>query len=218
MTTRILMRLYSADFQDWINCCTYNEEVPGILLYNTPFQHYKVSDFYNDVAFDPSQDTMFEHSQRSAIFFGPTPYSYGKITHTACQKFRGTETYKLYDKVMDTFHFLKLNSVIINRYHGNGSFIPLHSDNENCIEQNSWILGLTIGQEREFQFEDTKTKVKFCRNFRNGDIILMSRASQNRYKHAVLRNNSQHTPGESETEVVRISFTFRKLKMLREIK
>ena len=39
----------------------------------------------------------------------------------------------------------KLNSCVVNKYEGRGSFIPAHSDDERCIDPHSSIFTVSLG-------------------------------------------------------------------------
>ena len=205
-----------SDFIEWINSCRDNESLPGIHIVNTPFKDYNVSDLEvdNSAAVDPTQICVFNNDQRRAIFYGPVPYSYGNSTHEACENINNANVRSIYNRIRTLFPYCNFNSLLINLYFGNESLIPLHSDDENCINYSSWILGLSLGQERIFQLYD-----KFlCKNFnvrlKHGDIIMMSRASQNRFKHAVRCNSSKKADMNEyviSSKLTRVSFTFRVL-------
>ena len=43
------------------------------------------------------------------------------------------------------FPHFNFNSVVINKYIDGNNFIPMHSDNEKCMKQNSDILTVSLG-------------------------------------------------------------------------
>ena len=63
--------------------------------------------------------------------------------------------------------------------------MPLHSDDEPCIQDRSWILIISIGASRVLYLKDSKSK-KFNVPITHGDIVAMSTQSQSKIKHKIL--------------------------------
>ena len=98
------------------------------------------------------------------------------------------------------------NSVLVNYYENGYKSIPFHSDNEAEIVEGSTIISVSYGATRRFQFRRLR---KVGNDFRwvdltPGNIVVMSRASQNIWQHSV--------PKELQVTEPRINLTFRLIK------
>jgi alkylated DNA repair dioxygenase AlkB len=95
-------------------------------------------------------------------------------------------------------------SILINKYCGKYSGVGWHSDNEKCIPENSIIVSISIGDERDFEikrmtesereFEYKKLDKKFIKNenekyemhrfkLKSGSIFIMAGSAQNFWYH-----------------------------------
>ena len=97
----------------------------------------------------------------------------------------------------------KLNSCLINRYEGPGSYISEHSDNERSIERDSNIFTVSIGQSRTINFRNLVSGDTPSLQVDSGSMYSMTRISQEFYKHRV--------DVDEGAEGVRYSLTFRSL-------
>ena len=97
----------------------------------------------------------------------------------------------------------KFNSALINRYTDSGKHIPHHSDNEDAIDPSSDILTVSLGASRIMEFKNLQTGKVLQAPVRHGTVISMSKESQFRYSHSILKG---------EEDGLRISITFRLIK------
>ena len=106
------------------------------------------------------------------------------------------------------------NSVLVNYFPANNGLdhnnthLAMHSDDENCILADSKIITLSIGATRKVAFESkhSETPVKKDLEVSNNSVYVMSRSSQNWYRHGV----PAPPPGDVVDE--RFSITFRCLE------
>ena len=107
---------------------------------------------------------------------------------------------KLLDKLNNDYN-QQLNSCVINRYDGPTSFIPSHADNERCIDPESAIFTVSLGQTRAVEFVNIHNGEKHTHKATDKSLYAMSRKSQDVYKHSI--------PADPEATGVRYSLTFR---------
>ena len=98
----------------------------------------------------------FAASKRQALFFGCNDYSYGGASHSSRPVPPGSPIKIIVDKMAAAFPGLKFNSILVNYYPENDSFIPFHSDDEDEIVQNSSIITLSFGGTRTLAFRDKR--------------------------------------------------------------
>lgn len=96
----------------------------------------------------------------------------------------------------------ELNSCLVNRYHSNMSSLPEHADDEGDIDPKSCIATLSIGAPRNITFRELGTNEKTKLPCNSRSMYLMSRHSQNFFKHSM-------EPEEDLPDGVRYSLTFR---------
>ena len=96
-----------------------------------------------------------------------------------------------------------LNSCVVNKYVGQASFMPSHSDDERSIHPNSSIFTVSIGKEASVRFVDINSSATHEHVARSGSLYSMSRRSQNCYRHQINKDSSW--AGSD----VRLSVTFR---------
>lgn len=118
----------------------------------------------------------------------------------------------------ETFPF-----ALINRYNNGNDSIMWHSDNEKDIVENSSIVSISLGAERDFQFRpipktdddkdtdsttdkdsDKKSKKKhdvITKKLENGSMVVMNYQTQNFYQHAL--------PKRKKVTTTRLNITFR---------
>jgi hypothetical protein len=164
---------------------------------------------------------------RDVIYFGEYGYFYtgayheAKITPPVIQELLDTVRPKLPEQFRNSW----LNSCLITRYPNKNSSIPLHNDNENFIDPESVILTVSMGDERTIKFVSESQGEKQL-NLKDGSVYLMSRFSQDFWKHGIepeestpehtdsgenTDDNGEQTSGDDgrDQSSVRYSFTFR---------
>ena len=143
-------------------------------------------------------------NNRSTAFYGLFPYSYGNITHKVKDYSENVYLQKLLNYVDIAYPRFNYNSALVQKYDSGNQFIPHHSDNEECIEEDSSVLTISLGESRTFEFLDKYSNS--CHEqltLNHGDALFMSKASQNHFTHSLLKDTSKN---------VRISITLRLLK------
>ena len=95
----------------------------------------------------------------------------------------------------------ELNQCLVNRYDGPDATLPEHSDDEYAINPSSDIFTISIGAARTMVFRDIISGVEVEHTPQPDSLYVMSRDSQNFYKHRI--------DSESSTSGVRYSITFR---------
>jgi alpha-ketoglutarate-dependent dioxygenase alkB family protein 2 len=99
------------------------------------------------------------------------------------------------------------NFVLINRYADGNDYIGFHADDEKDLQNDSPIVGLTFGAERDFQFKNIKSGKNYMFNKSNslvlhhGSCISMQYPTNQFWKHSV--------PKRAKIKSPRISLTFR---------
>ena len=158
----------------------------------------------------------FRNSQRKALYFGKYPYTYGNITHPALPVTSDHFIHVIYSKVCEMFPGLFINSVLVHSYPSFQAGIPFHSDNEPGICPISFIITLSLGATRYLCFRGIGQAASCARCImRHGDIIIMTRSSQNIFEHGILQENNQNcnsTPTATNNTAFRFSLTFRQMR------
>ena len=92
--------------------------------------------------------------------------------------------------------------------------MTFHSDNENVICTDSWIVTVSLGCNRTIGFWDRELGKRYNIRLEHGDLICFSKASQTRIKHSVFSPSPPViTTGDSFIPRFRgrVSLTFRKM-------
>lgn len=100
-----------------------------------------------------------------------------------------------------TADIYELNSCLVNRYEGPESSLPMHADDEYSINPNSDIFTVSIGESRKIVFTDTFSGEESEHTANPDSMYVMSRDSQNLFKHEI-KSDSSYTG-------LRYSLTFR---------
>ena len=98
----------------------------------------------------------------------------------------------------------KLNSCLINKYEGNKSWLPEHSDDEPWIHPTSQIFTISIGGTRNIIYKNINSGNEHTVSCPTNSLYTMSRASQEMFLHRM-------DVDENADDVVRYSFTFRRV-------
>ncbi len=93
----------------------------------------------------------------------------------------------LLDRINSNLDY-ELNSVLINKYVGEESFLPEHSDDELSINPQSSIVTVSIGAPRTILFRNSFTGEEHEVEAGPGSLYTMSRDSQAVYKHRILKD------------------------------
>ena len=179
-----------------INC---NPPMPVELIDDRPFAKFCVKTLLGELNFTHS------FQNRKAIYYGQFPYHYSGGKHDA-RSFPTSSYLENICSYMDVlFPNYEYNSVLVNFYENGQDYMPLHSDTEDCIEDESYIVTVSLGATRTLMFNDMSTgQDVMSTDLHHGDVSIMSRHSQDYYKHEILPD-----PSCSDS---RISLTFRLIK------
>ncbi|KAL5254930.1 hypothetical protein ACHWQZ_G014395 [Mnemiopsis leidyi] len=103
-------------------------------------------------------------------------------------------------------HFPKLqfNSAMVTKYENGKQGIPPHSDNEECISSGSYICTVSLGETRTLEYRSISEASQISSRIQlvHGDILFMTRESQNLYQHSVPMDYTKN---------MRISITLRQI-------
>ena len=151
--------------------------------------------------------THYTHTRngRHIAHYGPYPYNYTGVKHDPRPVANNPPLLDIFKAITREFPTLELNSALVQKYPNGQSNIPIHSDNEPEIKPGSTILTLSLGETRTFMFRslsknESGQESNYATKVSNGDIIIMTRDSQDSFVHRILPDN---------TESMRISITFR---------
>lgn len=163
-----------------------------------------LSDFVDSLNFTH----FFKESGRKAVYFGTHDYTYSGGSHKAASLHSNAYISSIFSFISSAFPYLMLNSCLVNYYPSLNCSIPFHADNEESIHPGSYIVTLSLGETRTMFFKpigpykhDQSPNIAL----KNGDILLFSRASQDKYLHGI---PPCFDPDNSPRP--RISLTFRK--------
>ena len=191
----------------------YNVDLASIS--NSKFTAYIIP----DIKYQPPYDLCslvnslkFDRKFASGRFtklFGDLPYTYGNVSH---------KTSKLSDNefVLDMFNFVtailprfQVNSCLINYYPDSKSSIPDHSDDEIEIDDNSFIVTLSLGSDRTMHFKCKHDKTLISTvTLSHGMVLIFSKSSQTIFTHGIPPN---YCISSIDDYIPRVSATFRKL-------
>ena len=80
------------------------------------------------------------------------------------------------DVILQAYEY---NSALVNNYRSGEDNIPLHSDDEDSIEDDSFIITISLGATRVLQIRSIGSNdVVESLQLKHGDVYTMSKASQ----------------------------------------
>ena len=109
---------------------------------------------------------------------------------------------KVMTKIEEKFPGSEINSCLINKYVGNDSFLPEHSDDEKCLKSHSNIFTASLGKECTVDFVDCSGK-KESQVVEDRSLYLMSQQSQYYWRHRIDKVDC------TDEVPIRYSLTFR---------
>ena len=194
-------------------CCgtdDYNEvvDVNGDNGLVKPFEMYNPGVFSSLSIDELEASTTYcqKFNSRSVAYYGDTPYSYPGGEHQANSISSNLYLEKVViPAVTDMYPWFRFNSIMVTRYSNGSQNIPFHSDDEESIELQSSIMTISLGITRNLTFRPKAADPRMSEStvpLGHGDVLLMSRLSQDVYEHSVPKDFSKNT---------RISITFRYL-------
>ena len=169
------------------------------LAEGSPFENFSLETLGKEL------DFTHEFSNRKAVYFGSFDYEYPGGTHRANEIDPNSYMASICSYLGVLFPELEFNSALINFYSNGSDFMPLHSDDENCIEDGSSILTISLGATRTIQFTKSSSgDIIGSKELKHGSVFLMSKDSQSKYAHEIIPDVTVKDP--------RVSITFRTIK------
>ena len=111
---------------------------------------------------------------------------------------------------MNLFPFIKFNSALINYYPNYSSWLALHSDDEDEIDNDSYIITISLGQTRRLVFSTRQhPPISICNVVvKHRSLVVFSKASQHCFKHGILPFVKGHNV-DNFKDFGRVSITLR---------
>ena len=153
--------------------------------------------------------TFVKEGSRGVLQFGQYyKYMGSKTSPKACPEI----IKKLMDKLneehakkhQDSRLHYDINSCLVNKYEGNVSHLPEHSDNEGDICPWSSIFTISLGATRTVVFRNTQDNVETPVYCNSKSLYQMTRHSQDFFKHQI-------KPEPEQDDSIRYSLTFRSI-------
>ena len=171
-----------------------NCKCPFIKYSSVPFNNLSYE------ALNSSTDYTHNFSNRRVAYYGDAPYKYPGAKHTPRPISDNTVLKSLVDNVNELFPTLTFNSGTVQHYENGQCTIPPHSDNEPEIMPGSMILTVSLGETRTCSYrrkvgQYEKVNVELA----HGDVILMTRLSQDHFDHSIPEDASRVGPRASVT-------------------
>lgn len=150
-------------------------------------------------------------SGRKTKLFGYFPYSYSGITHHPSDFSDNPFILHMFNFISNNLKDFETNSCLINFYPDLNASLPDHSDDEDCIDNLSYIITLSFGSERVMNFKSKKDSNILARvSLRHGSVLIFSKESQDFFTHGFPGKPSQFSSLVDDC-IPRVSATFRKL-------
>ena len=111
-------------------------------------------------------------------------------------------------KIESKYPGVNLNSCLINKYNGKGSFLPPHSDDETSLNPMCPIFTVSLGCTRMVTFRDKSSGQEITLDTNDRSLYIMSGESQSLWSHRIDRCSSDSDP-ESDSDECRYSITLR---------
>ena len=175
--------------------CPYNEHTQGV------FSMFSLTQL--------DQHTKYSHNfgNRSVAYYGNNPYSYTGGSHSPRSITENPYLQTILEAVDEHYPNFTYNSAMITRYSNGAEWIPLHSDDEECIAPKSVIMTVSLGETRLLQFKSkSKSAVVTELSLSHGDAVTMTQLSQSYFQHTV--------PVDPNSKNPRISITLRNIMEL----
>lgn len=182
---------------------------------------------YYGIIFTPEESSeilddllaMIPWRHDEVVMFGKHIVTARKIAWVADEGVRYTYSGKSREPVAWTRGLLKLkavceqkteseyNSCLLNLYHNGDEGMGWHSDDERSIVPHSSIACLSFGAIRKFSFKHKRTKETVSIELENGSLLNMSGATQENWRHQLVKSKKISEP--------RVSLTFRRMLSMR---
>ena len=114
---------------------------PFVLITGEPFSEFNVNKLTEATKFTAI-------GQRLVKYYGEFSYSYGNNKHPPCPIPEEGYLAEIVEKVRQEYPYYQFNSVLVTKYTDGHSHLPMHSDDELDIADNSHILTVSLGAGR----------------------------------------------------------------------
>ena len=169
---------------------------PFEMIKGNPFEKFCTDIFLREL------DFSHKFTNRRSVYFGEFDYEYSGGKHKARDIPPNSYLASICSYLEVLFPDFPYNSALINFYGNGADYLPAHSDNEECIDEDSYILTVSLGSTRTMRFTDISSKSAVADiDLKHGDVMVMSKESQMIYQHELLPS--------SVDAGSRISITFR---------
>ncbi|KAL5257139.1 hypothetical protein ACHWQZ_G012167 [Mnemiopsis leidyi] len=163
-----------------------------------------VASYLDPVKLD--SDTKYTHnfSSRTVAYYGTYPYRYSGGFHEPTPFSENPYLAMVVENMKIHFPKLQFNSAMVTKYENGKQGIPPHSDNEECISSGSYICTVSLGETRTLEYRSISEASQISSRIQlvHGDILFMTRESQNLYQHSVPMDYTKN---------MRISITLRQI-------
>ena len=170
------------------------------------FADVNFRDFNYDVIHESLKFTDTLQGGRSTAYYGNLPYSYGRTVHQPAEypSIPFLETMMQELKQIDPDFSTDTYTCLVTHYPNGKVTIPMHHDNEECIQPGSQIITASFGATRHARFLNVEgAQQDHTYKLEHGSVHVMTQESQQVWKHGITY--------EPLVTGGRISFTFRKL-------
>ena len=169
---------------------------PCHIISGTPFDQFDINEL------DGSCDYQMHLDNRTLAYYGEVPYRYGHISHNIRPFSTNPYLCEILKCVESVVPDLDFNSVLITKFQNGNDFLRLHSDNEDEIQDKSYIATISLGMSRAIQFKPLSpdNRIDTTISPKHGSIYVMTSESQRFFQHSV--------PPDTST-LPRISITLR---------
>ena len=176
------------------------DTVPVEQISDAPFEKFSLDRLLSEL------EMTHHFSNRSSVYYGEFDYNYSSnIVHKAKEVPESSYLSAICSYMDVVFPDYEYNSILINLYNNGSDYIPPHSDNEDSIEDLSYILTISLGATRNLKFtEITSGSPVHSIESGHGDVFVMSKSSQSVYRHELIQD-----PHVSDK---RVDLTFRLIK------
>ena len=148
-------------------------------LDDTPFHLFSAAQL------DSSISGYMNLGSRSAAYYGEHPYMYSDISHPARPYNDNKYLVHIVSYIQIVLPKFKFNSAMVHKYISGSSVMPHHSDNEECIESDSDIVTISLGETRAMEFRNRQTGSVKHVDMLHGEVLIMSKSSQDHFTHAI---------------------------------
>ena len=133
--------------------------------------------------FDSLSSKFIKLNGRSVLSFGE-PYPYAGAPKETPEPIPEI-IQEIISKIEETYTGSGINSCLINKYEGESSFLPEHSDDEPIINPDSNIFTVSVGAKHDIIFINRHSNEVTTLSPENGSLYVMSRPSQNIWSHEI---------------------------------